>query len=57
VLRNTVITTFGTQFGTASTEFQRENSMRIGRQSQCWARMPEGWRIVGAHVSMMVEHS
>ncbi len=24
---------------------------RRGRQSQTWARMPEGWRIVSAHVS------
>ncbi|MEJ1962027.1 MAG: oxalurate catabolism protein HpxZ [Gammaproteobacteria bacterium] len=56
-LRNTVITTYGTHFGTASTEFLRASSTRIGRQSQSWALMPEGWRIVSAHVSMMAEHS
>ena len=24
-----------------------------GRQSQTWIRMPEGWRIVSAHVSLL----
>jgi Protein of unknown function (DUF3225) len=27
--------------------------LRRGRQSQTWVRMPEGWRIVAAHVSML----
>jgi hypothetical protein len=26
---------------------------RTGRQSQTWVRMPEGWRIVAAHVSLL----
>lgn len=26
---------------------------KITRQSQTWARLPEGWRIVAAHVSLM----
>lgn len=56
-LRNTVITTFGTDFGTANTEFHRDNTTLVGRQSQVWARLPQGWRIVSAHVSMMSEHS
>lgn len=53
VIRNTVITTFGTDFATANTEFVRENSARIGRQSHAWVRMADGWKIVAAHVSMM----
>lgn len=53
VLRNTVITTFGRNFATANTEFTRDGSDRIGRQSHAWARLPEGWRIVAAHVSLM----
>ncbi len=57
VLRNTVITTYGTEFGTANTEFLRDGSTSIGRQSQSWARMPEGWRIVAAHVSMLAGFS
>ncbi|AUX92494.1 oxalurate catabolism protein HpxZ [Mixta gaviniae] len=52
-LRNTVITTFGTDFAVCSTEFTRVGSERIGRQQQSWARLPEGWRIVAAQVSLM----
>jgi hypothetical protein len=52
VLR-TVITTYGADFATANIEFRREGAARTGRQSQTWARMPEGWRVVAAHVSLM----
>ena len=52
-LSNTVITTYGRDFATANTEFHREAVARGGRQSQTWARLPEGWRIVAAHVSLM----
>ncbi len=52
-LSNTVITTYGRDFATCNTEFHREAVARGGRQSQTWARMPEGWRIVAAHVSLM----
>ena len=52
-LTRTVITTFGADYATANTEFVREGSTRIGRQSHAWVRLPEGWRIVAAHVSMM----
>ena len=52
-ISNTVITTFGRDFATASTEFQRGNNARIGRQMQSWVRFPEGWRVVAAHVSWM----
>ncbi len=53
VLSNTVITTFGRDFATANTEYHRVESGRHGRQSQTWVRMPEGWRVVSAHVSFM----
>ena len=49
-LRNTVITTYGRDFATANTEFLRGAS--FGRQSQTWVRLPEGWRVVAAHVSL-----
>jgi hypothetical protein len=52
VLR-TVITTYGQDFATANIEFQRAGSTKTGRQSQTWARMPEGWRVVAAHVSLL----
>lgn len=56
-LRNTVITTFGRDYATTSTEFVRDNDERVGRQMQTWARTEQGWRIVAAHVSMMQEPS
>jgi hypothetical protein len=52
-LARTVITTFGRDFATANTEFRREESGRIGRQSQTWVRTGEGWRVVSAHVSFL----
>jgi Protein of unknown function (DUF3225) len=52
VLKNT-ITTYGRDFATANVEFQRLGSSKPGRQSQTWVRMPEGWRVVAAHVSLL----
>ena len=52
-LENTVITTYGRDSATAMTEFYRDGSRRIGRQSQTWVRMPEGWRVVAAQVSVI----
>ena len=52
-LAHTVITTYGRDFATAMTEFQRDGSPRIGRQSQTWVRMADGWRVVAAHVSVI----
>jgi hypothetical protein len=49
----TAITTFGRDFATADIEFRREGNPRTGRQTQTWVRMPEGWRVVAAHVSEM----
>ncbi|MGB0625259.1 MAG: oxalurate catabolism protein HpxZ [Alphaproteobacteria bacterium] len=49
-----VVTTYGRDFATANLEFYRISmGDGIGRQSQSWARMPEGWRIVAAHVSVI----
>ncbi len=50
-LKNTVITTFGRDLAVANTESDRPGTDVTGRQSQTWVRMPEGWRIVSAHVS------
>jgi Protein of unknown function (DUF3225) len=52
VLR-TVITTYGRDYATANIEFQRVGGNKTGRQSQTWVRMPEGWRVVAAHVSLL----
>ena len=52
-LEHTVITTFGRDSATAMTEFQREGQANVGRQSQTWVRMPSGWQVVSAHVSIV----
>jgi hypothetical protein len=34
--------------------FRRDSAPgRIGRQMQTWVRLPEGWRIVAAHISVI----
>ena len=50
-LLKVVITTCGEDLATANCEFERGGAQ--GRQSQTWIRMPEGWRIVAAHVSLL----
>ena len=56
LLSRTVITTYGQEFGTASTLFHRDGTPgKIGRQMQSWVRFPEGWRVVAAHVSLIDE--
>jgi hypothetical protein len=52
-LQDTVITTYGRDTGTAMTLFRREGGTKIGRQSQTWVRMPQGWCVVAAHVSLL----
>ena len=49
----TTITSFGPDVGVINIEFQRIGAAAIGRQSQSWVRLAEGWRIVAAHVSLM----
>jgi hypothetical protein len=52
----TVITTYGQDMATASTLFYRESQPgKVGRQMQTWMRTPEGWRVVAAHVSFLVQ--
>ncbi|MGD0563414.1 MAG: oxalurate catabolism protein HpxZ [Roseiarcus sp.] len=53
-LERTQITTYGRDFAIAATLFRRASAPgKIGRQMQSWARFPEGWRIVAAHVSVI----
>ncbi|HEX7819865.1 MAG TPA: oxalurate catabolism protein HpxZ [Sphingobium sp.] len=54
-LTRVAITSFGSDFATASAEFQREGTTAIGRQTQSWVRFPEGWRVVNAHISLIGE--
>jgi len=53
-ISRTVISTYGREFGTASTLYERPSAPgKIGRQMQTWVKFPEGWRVVAAHVSLM----
>jgi hypothetical protein len=55
-LAGTVITTYGRDAAVASTLFYRDSAPgKVGRQMQTWARFPEGWKIVAAHVSIIDE--
>ena len=55
-LSRTVITTYGRDLAIASTLFHRAGAPgKVGRQMQTWVRLPEGWRMVAAHVSMIDE--
>ncbi len=52
-LENLRIHSFGPDMAVALVEFVRSDTALRGFQSQTWARLPEGWRIVSAHVSMI----
>ena len=49
------IHTFGRDFAIANAEYHREGHDTPGRESKTLVRMPEGWRIVAAHVSLIGE--
>ncbi len=53
-LGRTVITTYGRDFGVASTTFYRDSAPgKVGRQMQSWVRTVAGWRVAAAHVSVI----
>jgi hypothetical protein len=53
-ISKTVITTYGREFATASTLYERPSAPgKIGRQMQTWVKFPQGWRVVAAHVSLI----
>jgi hypothetical protein len=52
-LENTVVTTFGSDTAVVTTEFRTPGDTRVGRQSQTWIRIDDGWRVVSAHVSII----
>lgn len=51
----TEITTFGADFAIANVLFRRDDTGRLGRQSQTWIRTADGWKVASAHVSLMQE--
>ncbi len=51
-LYNTVVTTFGTDYATVSTQFRDGETTLGGRQMQTWAKLEGRWQVVAAHVSI-----
>ena len=47
------ITAFGPDMAVAMCEFKRSDTPLHGFQTQTWVRLPQGWKIVSAHVSMV----
>ncbi len=50
-LKDTIIQGYGRSVAVVTTLFGYPGGDKLGRQSQTWVRMPDGWRIVTAHVS------
>ncbi len=56
-ISNLKVVTFEADTAIVTLEFQRltDNVLRAGRQSQVWRKLPQGWKIVSAHVSLLPE--
>jgi ketosteroid isomerase-like protein len=52
-LHDVRISTFGSDMAVAMCEFRRSDTPLHGFQTQTWVRLPSGWKIVSAHVSMV----
>lgn len=50
-LHDTRIVAYGADVAVVTTLFGYPGGTSHGRQSQTWVRLPQGWRIVTAHVS------
>ena len=50
--RQVTVTAFGPDTAVAQLLFTNGDHHPWGRQTQVWVRLPDGWRIAGAHVSM-----
>ena len=55
-LHDTTIAGYGADVAVVTTFFSYPGRVVAGRQSQTWVRMPQGWRIVTAHVSEPAVH-
>jgi hypothetical protein len=52
-LINAIITTYGSDFATANTEYRRDGEVSTGRETKTLLRTEQGWRIVSAHASLL----
>jgi hypothetical protein len=53
VQRKVHIVAFGRDVAATHLEYERVGTGLIGRETKIMARMPEGWRVVSAHVSLL----
>jgi hypothetical protein len=53
VQRRVHITAFGRDFACTHLEYERLGTGLVGRETKVMARLPEGWRVVSAHVSLL----
>ncbi len=53
VQRRVHIVAFGRDFAATHLEYERVGTGLIGRETKIMARLPEGWRVVSAHVSLL----
>lgn len=47
------IVAFGRDVAATHLEYERVGTGLVGRETKIMARMPEGWRVVSAHVSLL----
>ena len=47
------ITAFGSDFAATHLIYERIGTTQVGRETKIMARLPEGWRVVSAHVSLL----
>jgi ketosteroid isomerase-like protein len=50
-LKDTIVAAYGGDTAVVTTLFGYPGGDVLGRQTQTWVRLPDGWRIVTAHVS------
>jgi len=55
IQRKVHIVAFGRDFAATHLEYERVGTGLVGRETKIMARMPEGWRVVSAHVSLLAQ--
>lgn len=53
VQRKVHVTAFGPDVACTHLEYERVGTGLVGRETKVMARLPEGWRVVSAHVSLL----
>jgi hypothetical protein len=53
IQRKVHIVAFGRDVAATHLEYERVGTGLIGRETKIMARLPEGWRVVSAHVSLL----